>query len=319
MDPTHEQDAKVALIRTELEALHAEQERFLRRSILVAVLAPLTLIALAVVIDRIFTGGEDSVLTPILTLTAFFLSILSFGVFGFAASMALDERKSLAWRLQALDKELDQTCEALALAGSGKSFALFLRSFGAELGGLGEMARERGNIARGLASLRAARQMEWYIPDLSHIEANNRWRAELEVLGAIGKAGLAVIMLGNIRLGDEMRSELALTRVVELTIQAQEWWDIFVPICNRATVIFFYIEEPSPMLVREMQHVHACGLRYVLCGDDAAIAGLGDVTGVGKEFLADALALDGEDKTAAIAQLGSQLRMEKTENLNPKH
>jgi len=308
MSCTVDWDAKLASVRTELEALHSEQKRIYRRSILTAALVPLTLFALAFALDRIFSGGERSAFTQVFGWAAVLLSIAIGGAFLFAASIASDERRSLAWRLATLETELDQTREALAFAWSGKSFALFLRSFGAEIRGLGDTARERGDIVRGLAMMRAARRLEWYEPDFSHIEANNKWRAQLRVLRAIEEAGLPIIMLGNTRLGGEMRSELASTGVRELTIQAQDWWQIFLRICSRASVIFFYVEEQSPMLVQEMQHVHACGLRYVLCGDDAAIRGLANVTGVGNVFLADALTLVGDDDSAAIPRLLSQLQ-----------
>jgi hypothetical protein len=137
--------------------------------------------------------------------------------------------------------------------------------------------------------IRAARVGELYVPNLDHLVAYRKWSAQLEVLRAIQQRYPAVL-LGNTELGSNMREELTQTGIIEVTIQAQEWWPIFLALSHRAHLIILYIETATPMLLREMQHIGAHGLRYAIFADDAELRRLAEEPGLGESFLSSAVA-----------------------------
>jgi hypothetical protein len=86
-----------------------------------------------------------------------------------------------------------------------------------------------------------------------------------------------------------MRNELAQIGTIELTIQAQDWWPIFLALSHRAYLIILYIEAASPMLLREMQHINTHGLRYAIFADDAELRCLAEERSLGESFLSSAV------------------------------
>jgi hypothetical protein len=295
-------------LRTKLKKRYFEQKRIHRRYILITVIIPLIFFALTFTLDWILSGNESTAFIPevffwIALLPAAFIEI----IFYFKARDASQEQQNLSWRIETLKTELSQSEETMAFASSGESFALFLRSFGAELKGIGDLATERISWSQSFRMGRLKCDVKLIIPDLSHIEANKRWHEELKILHVIEGAGFPVIMMGNKALSDEIRNDLASTSIRVLTIQAQDWWQIFLRICDRASVIFVYVREISPMLVKEMQHIHAKCFKYVLCGDDAEIGKLVNVRELGEGFLKDAMAIMGDDISGVISHLPGKI------------
>jgi hypothetical protein len=232
-------------------------------------------------------------------LVAFAAAFATVVVLTLVAVLALDEKKSAKWRLETLEKEPESTRVVLDLANSGKPFALFLRSFAEERQGLGDGQRRTGDIWRGMATWRAAKRGEWYEADTEHLIANAKWHAELSALKAF-EARLPVVLLGNTLLDDEMRADLVTAGITELTIQAQDWWSIFLTLSSRASITIVYVKQASTMLVREMQHLHSQHLRYLLFGDEKSIQTLAECTGIGNALIADAAAQSGESCLEAI-------------------
>lgn len=298
-DGTPEQDAKFASVRANLEACLNQHTRDYQRSIAAAVLVPVVLIASAYLVQLIFSSTVKSSWIQIFGLVALVAAFVIDAVLILVAVFALDEKKSAKWRLETLEKEAESTRVVLNLANSGRPFALFLRSFAAERQGMGDGERRKGDVWRGMATWRAAKRGEWYEADTEHLIANSKWHDELSALKAI-EARLPVVLLGNTLLDPGMRNDLAGAGITELTIQAQDWWSIFATLCSRASITIVYVKQPSPMLVREMQHLHSQHLRYVLFGDANSIRLLADATGFGDAVVSDAAAQPGESYLEAI-------------------
>lgn len=281
-------EAQVSRIRVELTNSLDDQQTARRHCVLFAIACPLGLFGCVTAAAWLGSGRIPSTVCDAMFLGAFVLSLYCSGAGLFGANIANDECANTAWKLRALDAEAVQTRRAFELARSGSPFVLFLRSFEAELAGLDYTGKQRGNIASGLARIRAARMNEFYVEDLSHLAAHRKWSAQLEVLRSIQKRYPAVL-LGNTALSRNMREEFTQTGIIEVTIQAQDWWPIFLALSHRAYLIILYIEAASPMLLREMQHLGTHGLRYVIFADDAELRLLARAPGLGESFLASAI------------------------------
>ncbi len=292
-------DTDFASVRSELEGRRSEQRRVARRSIWLAVGGTTALFFVMFLLDAVFSGFDNPDRMQALFGAAILLTIVWAGPLLFEASVATDATKTATWQLEALASEIQRTESAMDLVHSGQRFVLFLRSFRAETTGLSLDARRRSEIVEGMAARRAQRHNEWHESDLWHIRANVKWTSQLNLLKAI-RARHPIILLGNTGLGSEMRTELGTLDILELTIQAQDWWSVFLTLTNGAYLIFVYVEEVSPMLLREMQHLKSTGLRYVICANDAEINDIAKVPELGNDFITAAVGRLSPDDGASI-------------------
>lgn len=291
--------AQVSRIRAELTDSLDVQRWQRRNGVLLGIAGPLGLFGCVTVAAWLGSGRISSTVWDHMFGGAFLLSIIWLGLGLLLARFANDECAKTGWKLRALDAEAVQTTRALELAQSGSTFALFLRSFGAEVTGLDYNSKEQINISRGLEMINATRMGEPYVPDLNHLVAYRKWSAQLEVLRSIQQR-YPTVLLGNTALSSNMREELTQTGIIEVTIQAQEWWPIFLALSHRAYLIILYIETASPMLLREMQHIGTQGLRYAIFADDAELRRLAEEPGLGESFLSSAV---GRLKPGNVADL----------------
>lgn len=218
-----------------------------------------------------------------------------------ALMSATDDYDAANYRLAAAEQERESIAAALELAASGAPFALFLRSFDAERQGMSASGVRVGNITRTLGSLRNARHgMIGLDDDIGHLEANWRWERQLAVLSAL-KARAPTILLGNTRLSQDMRGELAHTGATELTIQIGDWWHAFLALADRARIIVLYIEQATPMLVREIGHIRDHGSPYIVMGEADELEKLGAIPEIGAAFLGGAALICGTRDVALLA------------------
>lgn len=283
--------AQVSRIRAELtDSLEATQ-RQRRSTVWLAIAGFLVLFGCFTVAAWLGSGRMSETVWNIIFWVVFLLATLWLGLGLMLASFAKEECAQIGWRLQALDAEAVQTARALELAQSGSPFALFLRSFGAEVTGLSYASKERMNIYQGMERIQAARLGESLMLDtnLDHLVAYRKWSAQLEVLRSIQER-YSTVLLGNTTLNSDMREELTRTGIIEVTIQAQEWWPIFLALSRHAYLIILYIETASPMLLREMQHIGSHRLRYAIFADDDELRRLAEEPSLGESFLSSAVA-----------------------------
>lgn len=216
---------------------------------------------------------------------------------------ATDELETAKYRLAAAERERETTATALALAASGSAYGLFLRSFDAERQGLSASGVQVANISRTLGSLRNARHgLPGLEDDIEHLEANWRWKRELAVLAAM-QVRAPAILLGNIGLPQDMRRELAATGIIELTIQVGHWWETFLALADRARVIVFYVEQATPMLVREMGHILQHRGPFIVMGEPGELAKLSTIPGIGEEFVDRATLVCGTQDVVALSAI----------------
>lgn len=203
-------------------------------------------------------------------------------------SFVKDDIAQIEFRIAAVEAEEAAVTAALRLAASDVGYAVFLRSFDAERAGLGQTGLAKRQIALGLESMRNARHGMPISEDCSHLEANWRWRHQLDVLKEM-KRRAPTILLGNTRLAPDMRAELAATGAMVVTIQARDWWQVFLSLADRARIVVFYIEQATPNLMREMAHIRGHGVKYVIAGDPSEITALGRIPEIGEQFAAGAM------------------------------
>jgi hypothetical protein len=161
-------------------------------------------------------------------------------------------------------------------------------------------------ISLGLENMRHARHGLPPSEDFSHLEANWRWKQQLEILGEMRRRA-DTILLGNTQLAPDMRAELVRTGVMEVTIQARDWWQIFLALAGRARLVVFYIEKATPNLVREMAHIRDHGTGYVVLGAREEIDELARMPDVGEAFALRARLVAGVHDLARLRPLLDEL------------
>ncbi len=134
------------------------------------------------------------------------------------------------------------------------------------------------------------RQGLWLTPEekLDFVPARNKWRAQRSLLARIAQR-LPLIILGNTRLEHDMRDELGVLGVSELTIQVQDWWPLFTLIASKARIIFFFIEDVSSALTEEMKHVLQFQFRYVVLCEESRLMAIRSQGDWGEDFLRGAV------------------------------
>ena len=105
-----------------------------------------------------------------------------------------------------------------------------------------------------------------------------------------------------------MHEELTSTGIIELTIQAQDWWPIFLALAQHARLIVLYVEAASPTLLREMHYLRTHNLRFAIFADDASLRDIAEEPSLGKPFLSSAVArlnLGDDEKRLEAADLSA--------------
>lgn len=288
-------DAILDQLRCDVTGIEARQKRILRWGIALSLLAASGLFI-----------SIDSAPAELLKEALIVLLFIAGAVLLLDVLLSGDDLEAARYRVQAAEEEDRNVANALALAQSGAPFALFLRSFDAEQMGLSSHGVQLGNISRGLENLRNARHGLFPVTDdIGHLEANWSWKDQLAVLHLL-RSRAATILLGNTRLHPDMRVELARTGISELTIQVGNWWDVFLALACRPQLIVFYIEQATPMLMREMVHTRDRCNPYVVMGEPEELSRLAQVPEIGEGFLAGAKQICGRKDLANLTPLLDQ-------------
>lgn len=244
---------------------------------------------------------------PALIAAAYLMVLILVPVWAFVL-LTMDHYDDVATRAQSmlrlLAEEKSETQSLAAFASSGEPFALFLRSFAIEAQGVGLAGRRALINLEARASLTRGRYDDFgYVADFGAHEAHHKWTSELQAIRAL-QSHLPVVLLGNLRIAADMTADLKQLGVMNLTVQAQDWYPIFELLAGKARLVVFYVEDVSPSLRREIVHTSGQRLAYVVIGPPYNVAQIGTDFDGGAEFIAGAKAVIAPDHPDLLGELG---------------
>jgi hypothetical protein len=215
----------------------------------------------------------------------------------------------LAFYLKLLAAEREEIEAAERLVASGTRFALFLRSFNVER----KAAAEVDETARGIAEIEYRAQMEsggiahmtWeHLPDglKGHPDT---WVVQGRVLGVLARR-LPTVQLGNMHYRSHVPMSAPSDRVVQIMMVTDDWWSVFRWLAANAEVVVIYLEERTPSLKCEMQHLAGSAIKTIIVTREAedGVTASEDRPGLLYVGYSDPQAFDGAHVAQALDSLG---------------
>jgi hypothetical protein len=178
----------------------------------------------------------------------------------------------LAFNLKLLIAEREEIAAAERLVASGTRFALFLRSFKVERKAAAEVDEKASVIAeveyRAQMESGGIAHMSWeHLPDDLKVHPDT-WVVQGRVLGALAER-LPTVQLGNMHYRSHVPMSAQSDRVIQIMMVTDDWWDVFRRLAANAEVVVIYLEERTPSLKCEMQHLAGSAIKTIIVTREA--------------------------------------------------
>jgi hypothetical protein len=166
--------------------------------------------------------------------------------------------------IELLEQEPYELAKVVDFARSSEPFALFLRSFSAEVDGFDDYD---GRMQH-LASLETANRIQSGglvgVPNLPELfDVSGQWTFQADLLGALAKR-FHTVLLGDMHLLDrEARAFKVYDEATRIMLVTEAWWPAFELLAQHARVIVVLVDVPSSSLVSEVRHLRSRNLKFL--------------------------------------------------------